>query len=110
MIAASEPAQTAAHIKERGRCIIALAAGLASAAEVQWLSPPAPPSAKQTDRRPPAGGITRPTEEDATSSRRLRVRAAIVSGELTAERVAADATTAAAELEAAVAAWAGVRA
>lgn len=108
MIATSDAAQTAARIRSMGAAVITLADALAHAEQVQWMAPPAPLAA-QNDRRPPAGGIKRPTEETATETRRLAVRAAVISGELAAEDIAAKATAAAAELTAAVAAWGGVR-
>lgn len=109
MIATADAAQTATRIREMGTAVIALADALAHAEQVQYSAPPAPLLA-QNDRRPPAGGIKRPTEETATDARRLRVRAAVISGELTAQRIADQAATAAAELTAAVETWAGVRA
>lgn len=109
MIATADAAQTAARIRSMGTAVIALADALAHAEEVQWAAPPAPLAA-QNDRRPPAGGIRRPTEDAATDTRRLAVRAAVISGELTAEDIAEKATAAAAELTAAVETWGGVRA
>lgn len=101
--------QTAATIRRMGAAVISLADALAHAEQVQYDAPPAPLVA-QNDHRHPPGGIARPTEEAATDSRRLAVRAAVVSGELAAENIAEKATVAASELSAAVERWAGVRA
>lgn len=106
---AADTAATVARVREMGAAIIELADAMAHAEQVQWLVPPAPPAA-QTDARPPAGGIRRPTEETATGARRLRIRAALISAELEAQRIAATATASAAELRDAVTAWAGCRA
>jgi len=109
MIATSDAAQTAAHLRSFGKAATRLADALVHAADIQWLAPAAP-VAERIDVRPPAGGVKRPTETTATDSRRLRVRAAVISGELAAQEIAAKANAAAAELEAAVTSWAGVRA
>ena len=109
MIATADAARTAAAIRSMGLAVIAMADAMAHADQVQWLAPPAPVK-ELTDSRPPAGGIKRPTESTATDPRRMAVRAAVISSELTAEDITAKATAAAAELQAAVASWGGVRA
>lgn len=109
MIATAVAAQTAARIRAMGDAIVALADALAHAEQVQYDAPPAPVAA-QNDRKAPTGGVRRPTEETATDTRRLRVRAAVISGEIAADEITAKATAAAAELRDAVTEWGGLRA
>jgi hypothetical protein len=102
-------AATAQNIRSMGEAIIRMADALANAQSIQH-DRPAAPSLRQADTsRKSSGHISNPTGDIATDPRRLRVRAAVISGELTAQQITAKATTAAEELETAVMAWSGAR-
>ncbi|UDL14823.1 hypothetical protein SEA_GRETCHEN_49 [Microbacterium phage Gretchen] len=100
---------TAEAIRSLGESVTELADALAHAEEVQWLQP-AGPSTRQETSEKAQGGISNPTADITADTRRLRVRAAVISGEIGAQRIAAEASQLAQELRQAVIDWAGVRA
>lgn len=100
---------TAEAIRSLGESVTELADALAHAEEVQWLRPAAPSLRQETSEKG-KGGIPNPTADITADARRLKVRAAVISGELAAQRIAQEALTAASQLRLAVAEWAGVRA
>ena len=102
-------ATTAEAIRTLAENVTELADALAHAEEVQWLRPAAP-SLRQETTEKAKGGISNPTADITADERRLRVRAAVITGEVVAQSIAQDAATAAATLRAAVTDWAGVRA
>lgn len=109
MIATADAAQTAAKIRSMGEAVIALADTLAHAQAIQY-DRPAAPSIRETDpSRRVSGVVSNPTHDTATDPRRLRVRAAVINGELAADELAAKATAAADELHAALTSWGGRR-
>lgn len=102
-------ATTSQTIRQLGEAVIRLANALAQAESVQY-DRPAAPSIRETDPSRRAFGIvSNPTHDTATDSRRLRLRAAVVSGELIGSELAAKAHEAATELEASFEAWGGSR-
>lgn len=102
-------ASTAQTIRQLGDSVIRLADALAQAESVQHERPAAP-SVRETDpSRRASGTVSNPTHDTATDSRRLRLRAAVVSGELAASELSAKAHQAATELETALQRWAGSR-
>lgn len=100
---------TAATIREMGEAVAELADALAHAEEVQWLRPAAPSLRQETSEKA-QGGISNPTADITADARRLQVRAAVITGELEAQRIAAVARSQAENLRAVVTEWAGVRA
>lgn len=100
---------TAEAIRTMGEAVTELADALAHAEEVQWLRPAAPSLRQETSEKS-QGGISNPTADITADARRLKVRAAVISGELEAANIHSRAVTAAKELRAAVTEWAGVRA
>ncbi|AWY04886.1 hypothetical protein PBI_FLOOF_50 [Microbacterium phage Floof] len=100
---------TAEAIRTLGESVTELADALAHAEEVQWLRP-AGPSMRQETSEKAKGGISNPTADITADTRRLRVRAAVISGEIGAQRIADEAAKLAGELREAVTDWAGVRA
>lgn len=100
---------TAEAIRVLGESVTELADALAHAEEVQWLRPAAPSLRQETSEKA-QGGISNPTADITADARRLRVRAAVISGEMAAAEIAERARYEAEELRAAVTEWAGVRA
>ena len=110
MIAANaDAAQTAQTIRSLGEAVIRFADNLAHAQAVQY-DRPAAPSVRETDpSRRIEGAVSNPTHDTATDPRRMRLRAAVVTAELAAESITAQASAAADDLAAALQGWAGVR-
>lgn len=102
-------ATTAAHIRAMGESCIRLADALSQAQHVQHDRPAAPSQRQDDPSRQTTGAVSNPTADIATDTRRLRLRAAVISGELAADSIAARADQAADELAAALECWAGTR-
>lgn len=100
---------TVEALRKLGESVTEFADALAHAEEVQYLRPAAP-SLRQETTEKAKGGISNPTADITADERRLRVRAAVISGEIGAQRIATTADELARELRAAVTDWAGVRA
>ncbi|WP_336628481.1 MULTISPECIES: DUF7169 domain-containing protein [unclassified Microbacterium] len=100
---------TAEALRTLGEAVTEFADALAHAEEVQWLRPAAPSLRQETSEKA-KGGISNPTADITADERRLRVRAAVITGEVVAQSVTQDLATSATTLREAVTDWAGVRA
>lgn len=96
----------ASRIRTAGDALVRLARSYARAVAVQFARPLAPTLRDDTTERA-SGGKSDPTGDVASDARRLRLRAAVIAGEQALDSITSTATSAADDVDRAVAEWEG---